>query len=392
MSLPLARRMDGVTSSPVRDLLALTARPGVISFAGGVPAPELFDVDGLRAAFDRALADGPAQRALQYSPTEGNPRLRELLAERLSGRGLPTTVDDLLITTGSQQGLQLLSTALLDPGATVLVEEPVYLSALQCFQLAEARIVPVPGDEEGIDPVALDEIAARERPSLLYLVPTFSNPSGRTVSPQRRRALAKVIARHGFWLVEDDPYHELRYRGEREEPLSARPELAGRTIYLGTFSKVISPGMRLGWFRAPSELLRRVTILKQATDLHTSTVDQAAAAEYLAAADLDAHVRRLCATYRVRRDAMMAELPAITPPGTTWTDPDGGMFVWVTLPGGADTDRLLPEALRHDVAYVPGSAFQVGEPDRSALRLSFASHGPETIAEGLRRLGKVLTT
>ncbi|RSN40186.1 transcriptional regulator [Amycolatopsis sp. WAC 04197] len=383
--------MDGVTSSPVRDLLALTARPGVISFAGGVPAPELFDVDGLRAAFDRALADGPAQRALQYSPTEGNPRLRELLAERLSGRGVPTTVDDLLITTGSQQGLQLLSTALLDPGATVLVEEPVYLSALQCFQLAEARIVPVPGDEEGIDPVALDEIAARERPSLLYLVPTFSNPSGRTVSPQRRRALAEVIARHGFWLVEDDPYHELRYRGEREEPLSARPELAGRTIYLGTFSKVISPGMRLGWFRAPSDLLRRVTILKQATDLHTSTIDQAAAAEYLAAADLDAHVRRLCATYRVRRDAMMAELPAITPPGTTWTDPDGGMFVWVTLSRGADTDRLLPEALRHDVAYVPGSAFQVGEPDRSALRLSFASHGPETIAEGLRRLGKVLS-
>ncbi|MER6668321.1 PLP-dependent aminotransferase family protein [Amycolatopsis japonica] len=391
MSLPLARRMDGVTSSPVRDLLALTARPGVISFAGGVPAPELFDVDGLRAAFDRVLADGPAQRALQYSPTEGNPRLRELLAERLSGRGVPTTVDDLLITTGSQQGLQLLSTALLDPGATVLVEEPVYLSALQCFQLAEARIVPVPGDEEGIDPVALDEIAARERPSLLYLVPTFSNPSGRTVSPERRRALAEVIARHGFWLVEDDPYHELRYRGEREEPLSARPELAGRTIYLGTFSKVISPGMRLGWFRAPSDLLRRVTILKQATDLHTSTIDQAAAAEYLATADLDAHVRRLCATYRVRRDAMMAELPAITPPGTTWTDPDGGMFVWVTLPCGADTDRLLPEALRHDVAYVPGSAFQVGEPDRSALRLSFASHGPETIAEGLRRLGKVLS-
>lgn len=388
MSLPLARRMDGVTSSPVRDLLALTARPGVISFAGGMPAPELFDVDGLRAAFDRALAD---RSALQYSPTEGNPRLRELLARRLSDRGVATTVDDLLITTGSQQGLQLLSTALLDPGATVLVEEPVYLSALQCFQLAEARVVPVPGDAEGIDPAALDEIAARERPALLYLVPTFSNPSGRTIGPERRRALAEVIARHGFWLVEDDPYHELRYRGEREEPLSARPELAGRTIYLGTFSKVIAPGMRLGWFRAPGELLRRVTILKQATDLHSSTVDQSAAAEYLAVADLDAHVRKLCATYRVRRDAMLAELPAITPPGTTWTDPDGGMFVWVTLPDGADTDRLLPEALRHEVAFVPGSAFQVREPDRSSLRLSFATHAPETIAEGLRRLGKALS-
>ncbi|ANN17384.1 transcriptional regulator [Amycolatopsis orientalis] len=390
MSLPLARRMDGVTSSPVRDLLALTARPGVISFAGGIPAPELFDVDGLRAAFDRALDGESARRALQYSPTEGNPRLRGLLAARLAGRGLPTTVDDLLITTGSQQGLQLLSTALLDPGATVLVEEPVYLSALQCFQLAEARIVPVPGDAEGIDPAALDEIAARERPSLLYLVPTFSNPSGRTTSPGRRRALAEVIARHGFWLVEDDPYHELRYRGEREEPISARPELAERAIYLGSFSKVIAPGMRLGWLRAPRGLLRRVAILKQASDLHTSTVDQAAAAEYLAAADLDAHVRRLCETYRLRRDAMLAELPAITPPGTTWTEPDGGMFVWVTLPEGMDTDLLLPEALRHDVAFVPGSAFLVGEPDRSALRLSFAAHPPETIAEGLRRLAKVL--
>ncbi|WP_410657096.1 PLP-dependent aminotransferase family protein [Amycolatopsis sp. lyj-112] len=390
MSLPLARRMDGVTGSPVRDLLALTARPGVISFAGGMPAPELFDVDGIRAAFGRALDGASAPRTLQYSPTEGNPRLRDLLAARLTGRGLPTTVDDLLVTTGSQQGLQLLSTALLDPGAVVLVEEPVYLSALQCFQLAEARIVPVPGDDEGIDPAALDEIAARERPSLLYLVPTFSNPSGRTTSAGRRLELAEVIARHGFWLVEDDPYHELRYRGEREEPLSARPELADRSIYLGSFSKVIAPGMRLGWLRAPQELLRRVAILKQASDLHTSTIDQAAAAEYLASADLDAHVRKLCATYSVRRDAMLAELPAITLPGTTWTDPDGGMFVWVTLPAGADTDRLLPEALRHDVAFVPGSAFQVGEPDRSALRLSFATHAPETIAEGLRRLAKAL--
>ncbi|WP_236005619.1 aminotransferase-like domain-containing protein [Amycolatopsis pittospori] len=390
MSLPLARRMDGVTSSPVRDLLALTARPGVISFAGGMPAPELFDVDGLRAAFDRALDGDSARRTLQYSPTEGNPLLRDLLATRLTGRGLPTTVDDLLVTTGSQQGLQLLSTALLDPGAVVLVEQPAYLSALQCFQLAEARIVPVPGDEEGIDPAALDEIAARERPSLLYVVPTFSNPSGRTISPGRRRALAEVITRHGFWLVEDDPYHELRYRGEREEPMSARPELAERSVYLGSFSKVIAPGMRLGWLRAPRELLRRVAILKQASDLHTSTIDQAAAAEYLASADLDAHVRRLCETYRVRRDAMLAELPAISPPGTAWTDPDGGMFVWVTLPDGADTDLLLPEALRHDVAFVPGSAFQVGKPDRSALRLSFAAHAPETIAEGLRRLGKSL--
>jgi 2-aminoadipate transaminase len=243
---PLARRLSGITSSPVRDLLALTARPGVISFAGGMPAPELFDSAGLRAAFDRTLSGPAASRSLQYSPTEGDPRLRELLANRLTTRGLPTSAADLLVTTGSQQALHLVSIALLDPGAVVLVEEPVYLSALQCFHLAEARIVAVPGDEEGIDPGQLALIAARERPALLYLVPTFSNPTGRTLGARRRQELADVAASHDFWLVEDDPYHELRYRGTPVAPVSALPAVADRSIYLGSFSKVVSPGMRLG--------------------------------------------------------------------------------------------------------------------------------------------------
>lgn len=387
-SLARARRMDGVTSSPVRDLLALTRRPGVISFAGGLPAPELFDADGLRAAFARALADPDVTRTLQYSPTEGDPALREIVASRLSDQGLPTVDEDLLVTTGSQQGLSLIASALLDPGAVVLVEEPVYLSAVQCFQLAEARIVAVPGDEEGIDPAALERIAAREQPALLYLVPTFSNPTGRTLGVERRDRIAEIAVRQGFWLVEDDPYHELRYTGLPLTPLSARAP--GRSIYLSSFSKLVSPGMRVGWLRAPAGLRQQLTVLKQAADLHTSTIDQAAAAEYLATADLDARLRVLRETYRQRRDAMLSGLREIAPPGTTWTEPEGGMFVWVRLPGEVDTGELLREALRQDVAFVPGAAFQVGEPDRATMRLSFTTFSPDTIAEGLRRLAKVL--
>ncbi|RRO20767.1 PLP-dependent aminotransferase family protein [Saccharopolyspora rhizosphaerae] len=380
--------MDGVTSSPVRDLLALTRRSGVISFAGGLPAPELFDTDGLRAAFARALGDPDAPRTLQYSPTEGDPALRAIVSERLTGQGLPTSDEDLLITTGSQQGLSLIASALLDPGAVVLVEEPAYLSALQCFQLAQARVVPVPCDDEGLDPEALDRIAARETPALLYLVPTFSNPTGRTVGAERRDRIADVAARRNFWLVEDDPYRELRYSGRPLVPLSARvPE---RSIYLGSFSKLVAPGMRVGWLRAPAQLRQRLTVLKQAADLHTSTIDQAAAAEYLATTDLDARLRVLRETYRPRRDAMLDGLRTTAPPGSTWTEPEGGMFVWVRLPGDVDTGERLHDALRHDVAFVPGAAFQVGEPDRATMRLSFTTFEPATIAEGLRRLAKVL--
>ncbi|HET6500417.1 MAG TPA: PLP-dependent aminotransferase family protein [Amycolatopsis sp.] len=387
---PLARRMSAITSSAVRDLLALTARPGVISFAGGMPAPELFDAAGLRAAFDRALSGSAARHSLQYSPTEGDPALRALIADRLTARGLRTTASDLLITTGSQQALNLISTALLDPGSVVLVEEPGYLSALQCFHLAGARIVPVPGDAEGMLPDRLAEIAAREDAAVLYLVPTFANPTGRTLGARRRRRVAEIAADHDFRIIEDDPYHELRYRGEPMAPISALPTAAGRSVYLGSFSKVAAPGMRLGWLRAPRPLLDRIAILKQANDLHTSTVDQAAAAHYLENVDLDARVRTLRAAYRLRRDAMLAELPGATPPGTVWTEPDGGMFLWLRLPGSVDTAELLPEALRHDVAFVPGAAFHVNEPDRATMRLSFAAHTPEVIAQGMRRLAMVL--
>jgi len=386
----LAQRLSGVASSPVRELLALLDRPGVISFAGGLPAPELFDLDGVRAAFDRVLWGPNPRRALQYAPTEGDRDLRARVAARLTARGVLTTVDDLLVTSGSQQALALVATALLDPGAVVLVEDPTYLAALQCFQLAGARVVPVPTDEQGMDPAALAEAVRRERPALVYLVPTFANPTGRTMPEQRRAELLEVTARSGVWVVEDDPYGELRYRGTPVAPLAAHPGAEGHVLHLGSFSKIAAPGLRLGWLRAPSSVLPALTVAKQAADLHTSTIDQAAAAAWFAETDVDAHVARLRAAYRQRRDAMVQLMPEVLPPGSTWTDPDGGMFVWARLPGTPDTAELLPRALAADVAFVPGAAFYAGTPDRATLRLSFTTHTPERIAEGLTRLGGVL--
>ncbi|MFE5510488.1 PLP-dependent aminotransferase family protein [Streptomyces sp. NPDC056529] len=383
----VASRLAGVGSSPVRDILALTARPEMISFAGGLPAPELFDVAGIRAAYDGVLADLPRQ-ALQYSTTEGDPELRAAVAGRLTARGLPTDADDLLVTTGSQQALTLLATALLEPGGVVLVEDPCYLAALQTFAFAGARVVPVPTDDRGIVPEALEEIAARENPTLLYVVPTFQNPTGRTLPAERRTAVAEAAARHGFWIVEDDPYGELRYDGEPVPWIAADPAAADRTVLLGSFSKVMAPGLRLGHLRAPAGLRRSCVIAKQAADLHTSTVDQAAAARYLRDSDLDAHVAVMRAAYRERRDAMLDGLPAALPGGSRWNRPEGGMFVWATLPEGYDATALLRTAVGHEVAYVPGAPFFCGEPDPGAMRLSFTTHSAEEIGEGLRRLAK----
>jgi 2-aminoadipate transaminase len=383
----LAARARQVAASPVREILALTARPEVISFAGGLPAPELFDAQGLREAYDRVLAERPRQ-VLQYSTTEGDPELRAAIAARLTSRGLATEPAGLLVTGGSQQGLSLLATALLEPGDAVLVENPTYLAALQCFGFAGARVVPVPTDAGGVDPQALEELVVRERPKLLYLVPNFQNPTGRTMSAERRRAVADVAGRHGLWIAEDDPYGELRFEGAHEPHLAAAEEAADRTVLLGSFSKVLAPGMRLGFLRAPAHLLRACVIAKQAADLHTSTVDQAAAARYLADRDLDAHLARVRDAYRARRDALVTGLPAALPAGSTWNRPEGGMFVWVRLPDGHDATETLKAAVAHDVAFVPGAPFFAADPDHAALRMSFTAHTPEEIGEGLTRLAR----
>jgi 2-aminoadipate transaminase len=383
---PLAARLRDVASSPVREILALTQQPGVISFAGGLPAPELFDAPGLRRAFAAALDDEAYGRTLQYSTTEGDPALRAAIARRMTARGLATEADEILVTSGSQQALTLIAAVLLEPGDAVLVEEPSYLAALQCFQMAGARVVPVPCDDDGLDPEALAALVRREHPKLLYTVPTFHNPTGRTLPLERRAALAQAAARLGLWIVEDDPYGELRYRGQPIAPIASLDGAQDRTIALSTLSKVLVPGLRIGWLRTPAALRRALVVAKQAADLHTSTIDQAAAAHWLAECDLDAHVAGLRAAYGPRRDALVDGLPETLPEGSRWTRPDGGMFVWVTLPDGWDADALLQDALAREVAFVPGWPFFPGPPDRATLRLSFTTHTVPEIAEGLGRL------
>src|SRR4051812_18324878 len=388
----IAARLRDVASSPVRDILALTARPGVISFAGGLPAPELFDGPGLRDAFVAALAD--AGRTLQYSTTEGDPALRELIAARLSARGLVTGADDVLVTSGSQQALTLVAAVTLEPGDRVLVEEPAYLAAIQAIKMARATVVPVPCDDDGLTPEAAAALAAQHGARLLYTVPTFQNPTGRTLPLSRREALVDLAARAGLWILEDDPYGELRYSGEPVASMASLPGAEGCVLAISTLSKIAAPGLRIGWLRAPAPLRGPLVVAKQAADLHSSTIDQAAAAHWLAGRDLDAHVGRLRAAYAPRRDALVDGLGAALPEGSEWTRPEGGMFVWARLPEGWDADALLARALARDVAFVPGRPFHVPPPEgaaarpaeRRTLRLSFTSHGPEEIATGLARL------
>ncbi|MGW3151110.1 MULTISPECIES: aminotransferase-like domain-containing protein [Streptomyces] len=386
---PVAARLAAVPGSPLRDILALTDRPEVVSFAGGLPDPGLFDQAGLRAAFHEVLAHS-ALRVLQYSRTEGDPELRDALATRLSRRGLPTSADDVLITTGSQQALAVSATALLDPGDTVVVEDPSYLAALQCFRLAGARVVPLPPQGGGLNPELLLETVRRERPKVLYVVPNFQNPTGHTLSRAVRAQIARIAAVHGLWIVEDDPYGDLRYRGEPLPALAAHAGAEDRTLLLGSFSKTLAPGLRLGWIRMPQTVRRALVVAKQSADLHTSTLDQAAVARYLAQAPVDEHLARLREAYRTRLATMLEGLPDTLPHGSTWSVPDGGMFLWARLPDGWDTEASLPHALRRNVAYVPGAPFFAGTPVRASLRLSFTTHAPQDITAGLARLAAAL--
>jgi 2-aminoadipate transaminase len=378
-----SQRSGGTTRSPVRDLLALTENPDVISFAGGLPAPELFDLDRLRRSFDAALAD-PAR--LQYSTSEGNPALREFIADRYSAQGLPTTRDEILITTGSQQALSLLALSLLDPGDTVFVERPSYLAALQAFAMAGARIVSVPVTAHGIDLDALSLLAEQHRPKFMYTVPTFQNPTGNTLDLATREGLVALASRHGFRIIEDEPYRELRYSGEPMPYLSSFS--SDHVITVGSFSKVLAPGLRLGWIRTRHDIHPTVVVAKQAADLHTSTVDQAAAAHYLSGGGLEDSLDRIRGAYGERRDAMLAALPQTLPHGSTWSSPHGGMFVWAALPPGHDSTRHLARAIEQSVAYVPGAPFYSERPDATAMRLSFTTYDPARIREGLGRLAR----
>ena len=379
-----SKRASRAKASAIREILKVTERPEILSFAGGLPAPEAFPVAELAAAHADVFArEGAA--ALQYSTTEGFAPLRAWVADRMRRRGLPASPEQVLITSGSQQGIDLVARVLLDPGDPVVVESPSYLAALQVFEAHEASFVTIGSDEHGMRIDQLERALKRARPKLIYLVPTFQNPKGTTLALERREQLARLAAAHGVAVLEDDPYGELRYSGA-DLPAVAALDRRAPIIYLSTFSKTLAPGLRIGWVVAADETIRALTVAKQACDLHTGTLSQRAVARLLESFDYDAHVSRIRMLYGERRDAMLDALGREFPSGTTWTRPEGGLFVWVGLPDGADASRLLPEALRERVAFVPGAPFFARAPERNFLRLNFSNRPPDLIAEGMKRL------
>lgn len=384
----LSRNFADTEDSPVRALLDLVSRPGVISFAGGIPDATYFDVDAIRDAY-RASLERP-DRSLQYSSSEGELELREILAARLTDEGVPTSSDDLLVTTGSQQGLTLMGQVMIDPGDVILVEDPTYLAALQTFGLSGARFVAVECDDEGMLPDHLESAIAEHGPKLVYLIPSYQNPSGRTMTMSRRRAVADVLRATGTMLIEDDPYSSLRYSGEALDPICAFEGMAEQTVLLQTLSKSVAPGIRLGWARVPSAIRDALIVAKQAIDLHSSTVDQYAAAHFLAHPENHRSDEEKLRVYGQRCHALARELPRALPEGSRVTTPLGGMFLWAELPEAYDTDALLPYAMREGVGFVPGSSFHVDTSIRNTMRLSFVTNAEDDIVEGVNRLQRAV--
>ena len=375
-------------TSAVREILKVTEQPEIISFAGGLPAPELFPVEAIAEAHAQVFAS-EGRAALQYSTTEGWKPLREWIAHRMLSRGVKAEADNVLVTSGSQQGIDLVAKIFLEAGDTVLVENPCYLAALQAFSGYEAEIISVESDDQGMRVDQVERALIDSDPKLIYIVPEFSNPKGVSLSAERRAHLVALSKKYGVPIVEDDPYSELRYRGERNPPLASLDD-EGLVIYLSTFSKTLSPGMRLGWVVASKELIHTLVIAKQAADLHSSTIEQRAAARLLETFDYDGHIADLNRVYGSRCLSMLEALESHFPRGTRWTRPEGGLFLWIELPEHVRGAALLEEALRRKVAFVPGAPFFANNPRHNFIRLNFSNQLPELIDEGIERLARAI--
>ena len=386
----LAARTAGMKSSIIRELLKLTAQPDLISFAGGLPAGELFPVREIEEACRHILATDPAH-VLQYSATEGFAPLRQWLADTMSFPDLPVEPENILVTNGSQQALDLIGKLFVDSGSCVMTTEPTYLGALQAWNVYEASYVTVPQDDDGIVVDAIPEVLARMKapPRLLYALPNFHNPAGVSIPLERRQRLVEIARRHDLIIVEDDPYGQLRFEGEAVMPLyHLAPE---RTIYLSTFSKTLAPGLRIGWVTAPKPIIQKFVQAKQGCDLHTGTFAQAVVADVCRRGLLGTHVQKIRRCYRERRDAMLAALGEHWPEGCSWTRPHGGLFLWARVPQELRTEELLTKAIERKVAFVPGMVFYPGESGgHDSMRLNFSCANPAEIQEGIRRLGAVI--
>jgi 2-aminoadipate transaminase len=395
--MQFATRLDNVETSAIRELFKLLGKPGIISFAGGFPDSAMFDVEGLKEASAKALAEEPGG-ALQYGATEGYDPLRAQLSAFMNGKGVEVAPDGLIVTTGSQQALDLLGKTLISPGDKVIVEGPTFLATIQCFRLYGAELISAPIDAEGVQVDRLEQLIAEHKPKFVYLIPTFGNPSGAMLNLERRRKVLELAVKHGTVIVEDDPYGDL-YFGKAPPPsiLSLSKEVPGSrelVVHCGSLSKVLSPGLRIGWMIAPPELLAKATMCKQFSDAHTSTFAQATAAQYLKSGRMPgtlAHVRKV---YAERAAAMGAALKRELGDAIAFTQPGGGLFFWARLTGAngklADANVLAKRAIEKGVAFVPGAPFFAEKPDLATLRLSFATANVEKIEEGIARLGAAL--
>ncbi len=380
----LARRAERMNPSVIREILKVTERPGIVSLAGGLPSPDSFPIEAMREATARVLRDHPRE-ALQYAASEGFAPLRDWVAQQMAAQGLNVDASQVLITTGSQQGLDLVGKVLIDAGSTVAVESPTYLGALQAFAPYEPEVVSVPCDDEGPLPEALG-VAQGAR--FLYMLPNFQNPSGRCMSERRRAALVDAARAQGLAVVEDNPYGDLWFDAPPPPSLASRwPE---GTAYLGSFSKVLAPGLRLGYVIAPPAMMPKLLQAKQAADLHTPGFNQRIVYEVIRDGFLRDHVPTIRARYKAQRDAMRAALEKHLPAGCRWNVPSGGMFFWVELPEGVDATALLPKAVELGIAYVPGAAFFAADPKPNTLRLSFVTVAPAEIARGVALLAQAL--
>ena len=392
-----AIRTHKMTSSAIRELLKLTEKPDIISFAGGLPAPEVFPVEDFADACQRVLRDKGAQ-ALQYSTTEGFVPLREMIARHTARYGMNINIENILITSGSQQALDLIGKIFIDPGDRILVESPTYLGALQAWNAYEAEYITVPTDKDGMIVDALEE-ALHQKPKFIYVLPNFQNPMGTTLPLERRKKIVELADRFGIPIIEDDPYGQLRYDGEPIPSVVVldgqfqQPEstcYSGNVIYLSTFSKILAPGIRLAWVIAPPEVIRKLVQAKQGADLHTPTFNQMVAYEVSHGGFLDRHIHFIRRTYKQRRDIMLGALDSYFPPSVDWTQPKGGLFLWATTPPEIDTTELLKAAVEQKVAFVPGAPFHPNGGGQNTMRLNFSNATPENIQEGIARLGKVM--
>ena len=390
MEYKFASRMERMKASEIRELLKLTAKPEIISFAGGLPAPELFPVKEI-AQVSHDLVEKEGQKLLQYATTEGRPTLREKIAKRMTEKyGTPVDMNDILITTGSQQCLDFAGKLFLDPGDVVLCESPSYLGALNAFNAYQPVFKEVPTDGEGIIPEELDKIlATTPKCKFIYVIPDFQNPTGICWSLERRKKFIEVINKYDLPVFEDNPYGELRYRGESFPTLKSM-DTKGLVSFLGTFSKIFCPGLRLGWIAGPHTIVEKFVMIKQSADLHTSNFDQGVADAYMDTYDLDAHVKEIVELYGHRRDLILKTMEEEFPEGVEFTRPDGGLFLWVTVPEGVSARKVFDKCIEQKVAAVIGDAFYPNDKTDRSLRVNYSCMPDDKIVEGVKRMARAI--